>query len=66
MNKYTYLEKQEINKELREKCENILLELQKEVKEYFTFDFKLIGSGEKRLITVNLSDKCSDIKMSNI
>lgn len=34
-------------------CRSVLLDVQSEVKEYFTFDFRLIGSGERRLVTQN-------------
>ena len=38
---------------LRTECEEILLGVQKELKEFFTFQFYLIGSGEKALVTRN-------------
>lgn len=38
---------------LRIKCEEILKTVQKELVEYFTFQFLLIGSGERRLVTQN-------------
>lgn len=44
---------QSICKELRIECEKILKEVQSRVKEYFTFQFSLIGSGERRLVTRN-------------
>ena len=47
-------------KELDEWCRNILLDVQNEIREYFTFDFRLIGSGEKRLVTQN-SDEAFDL-----
>lgn len=34
-------------------CEIILKELQQELKDYFTFQFTLIGSGGKKLVTQN-------------
>lgn len=34
--------------------------VQDEVREYFTFDIRLIGSGDKRLVTQN-GDKCFDL-----
>lgn len=34
-------------------CDGIINEVQKEVKEYVTFSFNLIGSGGKRLVTQN-------------
>lgn len=44
---------QKICKELRKACEEILKKVQLCVREYFTFQFFLIGSGEKRLVTRN-------------
>ena len=44
---------QRICKELRIECEKILNEVQEMVSEYFTFQFFLIGSGERRLVTRN-------------
>lgn len=40
-------------KTLRIQCEEILKAVQKELAEYFTFQFLLIGSGERRLVTQN-------------
>lgn len=37
-------------------CLDVLHDVQKEVKEFFTFDIRLIGSGEKRLVTQNESE----------
>lgn len=34
-------------------CTSILKEVQKQVRDYFTFDFRLIGSGGKHLVTYN-------------
>ncbi len=42
---------QKVCTELRKECETILKQVQKEVSQYFTFQFFLIGSGEKRLVT---------------
>lgn len=51
---YHYIEDKEIRSELRVACEEIILNVQKSfLREYFTFEFKLIGSGESRLITQN-------------
>lgn len=44
---------QKICKELRIECEKILIAVQELVSEYFTFQFFLIGSGERRLVTRN-------------
>lgn len=40
-------------RELTAWCMDILHEVQNEVKDYFTFDIRLIGSGDKRLVTQN-------------
>lgn len=40
-------------KTLRIKCEEILRGVQNELKNYFTFQFLLIGSGERKLVTQN-------------
>lgn len=40
-------------RELTKWCDGIINEVQKEVKEYVTFSFNLIGSGGKRLVTQN-------------
>lgn len=34
-------------------CRNVLFDVQDYVRDYFTFDIRLIGSGEKRLVTQN-------------
>lgn len=44
---------QKICKELRIKCEEILKGVQDYISEYFTFQFYLIGSGERKLVTQN-------------
>lgn len=44
---------QEERDSLVKACEGIILSVQKSVKEYFTFEYRLIGSGEKRLVTRN-------------
>lgn len=49
---YKYVSKEE-RTSLAKACEDIILIVQKSVKEYFTFEYRLIGSGEKRLITQN-------------
>lgn len=40
-------------KDRDKKCKEILHALQKEVKEYFTFDIRLVGSGHQKLVTQN-------------
>ena len=49
---YQFVSRSERN-QLVEACEDIILKVQKSVKEYFTFEFRLIGSGERKLITQN-------------
>lgn len=46
--------------ELNKWCLDIIHDVQYDLKDYFTFDIKLIGSGEKRLVTQN-EDKCFDL-----
>ena len=41
-------------------CTKIINLVQEELNKYFTFDFRLIGSGEKRLVTAD-GDKCFDL-----
>lgn len=47
-------------KELERWCMEILHAVQDEVREYFTFDIRLIGSGDKRLVTQN-NDESFDL-----
>ena len=49
---YRYV-KQSVCKDLRIACEDILKQVQKKLSKYFTFQFLLIGSGERRLVTQN-------------
>ena len=49
---YRFANQQDV-KELAKWCEEIIKEVQIEVKEYFTFSFNLIGSGGKKLVTQN-------------
>ena len=49
---YRFANQQDV-KELAKWCEEIIKEVQKEVKEYLTFSFNLIGSGGKKLVTQN-------------
>lgn len=48
--------KQKDVKELAQWCESIIKEVQKEIKEYLTFSFNLIGSGGKKLVTQNAEE----------
>lgn len=43
-------------KEASRFCEKILKQMQIQLKEYFTFQFELIGSGGKKLVTQNEND----------
>lgn len=46
--------------ELNKWCLSIIHKVQRLLKDYFTFDIRLIGSGEKRLVTKN-ADECFDL-----
>ena len=56
---YRYAKQSEV-KELETWCMEILHAVQNEVRDYFTFDIRLIGSGDKRLVTQN-SDESFDL-----
>ena len=56
---YRFAEQKKVT-ELNKWCREILYDVQKEVAEYFTFDIRLIGSGDKRLVTQN-SDESFDL-----
>ena len=56
---YHYPPQKEIT-ELNKWCLDIIRDVQYDLKDYFTFDIKLIGSGEKRLVTQN-EDECFDL-----
>ena len=49
---YSYASNAEV-KEMKSFCTEVFLDVQKEVQQSFTFDFKLIGSGGKHLVTHN-------------
>ena len=49
---YKYANQSQV-KELATWCQEILYAVQEEVRDYFTFDIRLIGSGDKRLVTQN-------------
>jgi len=49
---YVFANRQEV-KEAALWCEGILKAVQTEVNDYFTFDFRLIGSGDRKLVTQN-------------
>jgi hypothetical protein len=52
---YRFADPQEV-KELTKWCDYILHEVQNEVRDYFTFDIRLIGSGDKGLVTQNANE----------
>lgn len=56
---YKFANQSEV-KELTAWCMEILHAVQDEVSDYFTFDIRLIGSGDKRLVTQN-SDESFDL-----
>ncbi len=56
---YRFANQSEV-KELEAWCMEILHAVQDEVRDYFTFDIRLIGSGDKRLVTQN-SNECFDL-----
>lgn len=56
---YKFAKQNEV-KDLEKWCMEILHAIQKEVKEYFTFDIRLVGSGDKRLVMQN-SDEAFDL-----
>lgn len=56
---YKFAKQGEI-KELERWCMEVLHAVQKEVREYFTFDIRLVGSGDKRLVTQN-GDEAFDL-----
>ncbi len=56
---YKFAKQNEV-KDLDKWCMEILHAIQKEVKEYFTFDIRLVGSGDKRLVMQN-SDEAFDL-----
>lgn len=58
---YKYIEDKKNRKILKGYCEEKILFLQQMLREYFTFSFKLIGSGETRLMTVNGKDNSIDL-----
>lgn len=58
---YKFIDNKTLRTELRNKAEHIIFSLQKELKQYFTFSYKLIGSGETRLMTVNGKDNSIDL-----
>ncbi|MBD5406414.1 MAG: hypothetical protein HDR56_02200 [Treponema sp.] len=56
---YKFAKQNEVE-DLEKWCMEVLHAVQKEVREYFTFDIRLIGSGDKRLVTQN-GDEAFDL-----
>lgn len=59
VNMYKFAKQKDV-RELTKWCDGIINEVQKEVKEYVTFSFNLIGSGGKKLVTQN-GDEAFDL-----
>lgn len=57
---YVFVSKENQN-QLAKACEEIIIAVQKRVKDYFSFEFKLVGSGERKLITQNGADGSFDL-----
>lgn len=49
---YKYAKQKDVT-ELNKWCLDIIHNVQRDLKEYFTFDIRLVGSGEKRLVTMD-------------
>ncbi len=58
---YKYTENKELRNKLRLYCEEIIISMQDLLCEYFTFSFKLIGSGETRLMMINGKNNSIDL-----
>lgn len=59
---YEFLDDKNLKREFRQVVEGLILFTQKELKDYFTFDFKLIGSGDNNLITISKNENdCFDL-----
>ena len=58
---YDYIPDKQLRTDLREYCENVINSLQDELRQYFTFSFKLIGSGDTRLMMINGNNKSIDL-----
>ena len=59
VNMYKFAKQKDV-RALTKWCDGIINEVQKEVKEYVTFSFNLIGSGGKKLVTQN-GDEAFDL-----
>lgn len=60
-NMYEYIQDKKLRSKLRECFESNVSKVQKFVKDYFTFSYKLIGSGDNRLMMVNGKNKTIDL-----
>lgn len=58
---YDYINDKQLRSNLRDFCENAILALQEQISAYFTFSYKLIGSGDTRLMMVNGNDNSIDL-----
>ncbi len=58
---FEYIDNKTTRQELKSFCEAIILKAQKSLRDRFTFSFKLIGSGEARLMMVNGKDNSVDL-----
>lgn len=56
---YKYANQKEVT-ELHKWCMDVLFDVQRQMKDFFTFDIRLIGSGEKRLVT-QTDNGCFDL-----
>jgi len=57
---YQYANPQDV-KNITHWCEEVIREVQNAVRSYFTFDIRLIGSGDKKLVTQNTADGNFDL-----
>ena len=58
---YDYINDKQLRSNLRVFCESAILALQEEISDYFTFSYKLIGSGDTRLMMINGNDNSIDL-----
>lgn len=58
---FEYINDKQLRNSLRNYCEKAILALQEQISDYFTFSYKLIGSGDTRLMMVNGNDNSIDL-----
>lgn len=58
---FRYIQDKELRNSLREYCEDKIISVQKQLKDFFTFSFKLIGSGDNRLMMINGKNNSIDL-----